>query len=47
MAKNINSQRLTKDVENEWDKNVPPILDIYLGRRGFLTPPELFSDELP
>ncbi|MBI5193673.1 MAG: hypothetical protein HZA08_09570 [Nitrospirae bacterium] len=31
--------------ENGWDKNVPPILDIGLDRRGFLTPPEGFADE--
>ncbi|MBI5192156.1 MAG: uracil-DNA glycosylase [Nitrospirae bacterium] len=36
---------LTKNNENEWDKNVPPILDISLDRRGFLTPPEVSSTE--
>ncbi len=47
------SEALTKDDENERDKNVPPIVDTYVDRpgdkygdsRGFLTPPEGFSDE--
>ncbi|MBI5193004.1 MAG: hypothetical protein HZA08_06130 [Nitrospirae bacterium] len=45
---------LTKGHENEWDKNVPPILiemdrrvspNLHMDRRGFLTPPEGFTDE--
>ncbi|MBI5194133.1 MAG: SDR family oxidoreductase [Nitrospirae bacterium] len=43
MREPVMSEALTKDNENEWDKNVPPILDIYPDRRGFLTPPEEFS----
>ncbi len=39
------SGALTKEDENERDKNVPPIVDTYVDRRGFLTPPEGFSDE--
>ena len=35
----------TKDDENERDKNVPPIVDTYVDRWGFLTPPEGFSNE--
>ena len=52
------SNMLTKDHENErdknvppiqagrmkWDKNVLPIVDTYMDRRGFLTPPEGLSD---
>ena len=41
-------RRLTLGVnsdEKERDKNVPPIVDTYVDRRGFLTPPEGFSDE--
>ena len=41
---------VTKGHENERDKNVPPIVhtygDTYMDRRGFLTPPEGFSDEI-
>ncbi|MBI5194351.1 MAG: dihydroorotate dehydrogenase electron transfer subunit [Nitrospirae bacterium] len=37
-------QCFTKGHENQQDKNVPPIL-IEMDRRGFLTPPEGFSDE--
>ncbi|MBI5192668.1 MAG: hypothetical protein HZA08_04390 [Nitrospirae bacterium] len=39
------SRSLTKGGENEWDKNVPPILDISPDRRGFLTPPEGFLND--
>ena len=35
---------LTKMDENVWDKKVPPVVDTYSDRRGFLTPPEGFSD---
>ncbi|MBI5193574.1 MAG: bifunctional adenosylcobinamide kinase/adenosylcobinamide-phosphate guanylyltransferase [Nitrospirae bacterium] len=34
----------TKGHENQRDKNVPPIL-VEMDRRGFLTPPEVFSGE--
>ncbi|MBI5194324.1 MAG: hypothetical protein HZA08_12915 [Nitrospirae bacterium] len=34
----------TKGHENQRDRNVPPIL-IDMDRRGFLTPPEVISDE--
>ncbi|MBI5193828.1 MAG: UvrD-helicase domain-containing protein [Nitrospirae bacterium] len=34
---------LTKGDENRRDKNVPPILNTYMDRRGFLTPPEGYS----
>ena len=37
--KQIRSQ---KSEENEQDKNVLPIVDTYVDRRGFLTPPEGF-----
>ncbi|MBI5194199.1 MAG: hypothetical protein HZA08_12280 [Nitrospirae bacterium] len=30
-------------IENERDRNVPPIVKIYVDRRGFLTPPEGLS----
>ncbi|MBI5192191.1 MAG: U32 family peptidase [Nitrospirae bacterium] len=44
---------LTKGHENQWDKNVPPILGLFtdvepspfVDRRGFPTPPEGFSGE--
>ncbi|MBI5192478.1 MAG: hypothetical protein HZA08_03420 [Nitrospirae bacterium] len=35
----VMSEALTKGHENQWDKNVPPIL-VDRDRRGFLTPPE-------
>ncbi|MBI5194615.1 MAG: hypothetical protein HZA08_14445 [Nitrospirae bacterium] len=35
----------TKGHENQRDKNVPPILNLGMDRRGFLTPPEGFSGE--
>ncbi|MBI5194041.1 MAG: hypothetical protein HZA08_11470 [Nitrospirae bacterium] len=31
--------------ENQRDKNVPPIHNLEMDRRGFLTPPEGFSGE--
>ncbi|MBI5192100.1 MAG: DUF4388 domain-containing protein [Nitrospirae bacterium] len=37
------SGALTKVDENGWDKNVPPIHNISLDRRGFPTPPEGFD----
>ncbi|MBI5192078.1 MAG: PAS domain S-box protein [Nitrospirae bacterium] len=40
------SGAVKKGNENEWDKNVPPILDTYLDRRGFLTPPQGFTNKL-
>ncbi|MBI5194438.1 MAG: hypothetical protein HZA08_13510 [Nitrospirae bacterium] len=39
------SETLTKGHENQRDKNVPPILNIGMDRRGFLTPPERLSGE--
>ncbi|MBI5192199.1 MAG: NgoFVII family restriction endonuclease [Nitrospirae bacterium] len=39
------SNKLTKDDENWRDKNVPPILHLFLDRRGFLTPPGGFDED--
>ncbi|MBI5194496.1 MAG: DNA polymerase I [Nitrospirae bacterium] len=39
------SVSLTEGHENQRDKNVPPILNSGMDRRGFLTPPEGFSSE--